>query len=185
MHNLRDSATAPIPSLSWSYTAGAYNAAPKAFGSLVLGGYDSTRFQPNDLIFPFGADISLDFQVAIQSINATNSKEGLLSAPIISYISTLVPDIWLPADVCTAFVRAFQLSYDNSTDIFYVNASQHALNLASNPVVDFQVGPETMGKSVTISMPYFNFYLSTTGGVRSSIMADGGFRFPIRPCGQG
>ena len=170
LQNLRDAKDTPIPRLSWSYTAGAYNLAPKVFGSLVLGGYDSTRFEQNDLIFPFGADISLDFQVAIQRITANNSNDALLNTPIVSYIDTLVPDIWLLVEICTAFLRAFQLSYDNTTDAYFVNSSQHALNLASNPVVSFQIGPETTGKSVTINM-------ATRNGEANSIIKDGGFRF--------
>lgn len=180
LQNLRNLNTTPIPSLSWSYTAGAYNLAPKVFGSLVLGGYDSTRFEQNNVVFPFGADISLDFQVAIQRITMDGSNDGLLSAPIISYISTLVPDIWLPFDACTAFQRAFGLSYNNNTEAFYVNSSQHALNLASKPVARFQVGPQTSGDSTVINMPYFNFYLADKDIEADPILKEGGFRFPIR-----
>ncbi|CAO2657587.1 Nn.00g037130.m01.CDS01 [Neocucurbitaria sp. VM-36] len=180
LQNLRDMNDTPIPSLSWSYTAGAYNLAPKVFGSLVLGGYDSTRFEPNNLTFPFGADISLDFQVAIQRITANNTNDGLLTTPIISYISTLVPDIWLPIEACNAFQRAFHLSYSLDTEVFYANSSQHALNLASNPVVSFGVGPEVSGASINISMPYWNFYLAAKDADGVSTIEEGGFRFPIR-----
>lgn len=179
MQNLRTIET-PIPSLSWSYTAGAYNLAPKVFGSLVLGGYDSTRFARNDVTFPFGADISLDFQVAIQRITANESNENLLSTPIIAYISTLIPDLWLPNSACEAFLRAFRLSYSNETQAFYVNSSQHEVNLASNPIASWQIGPETSGPSVAINMPYWNFYMAATAGDTNSIMQEGGFRFPIR-----
>lgn len=171
--------TSPIPSLSWSYTAGAYNLAPKIFGSLVLGGYDSTRFERNNLTFPFGSDVSLNFQVAIQRITANNSDNALLTNPIVSYISTLVADIWLPVEACTAFVRAFHLIYSNNMETFYVNSTMHALNLAKNPVVTFQVGPETTGQAITITMPYFNFYLGSQNDT-DPIIKEGGFRFPIR-----
>lgn len=180
LQNLRNANDTPIPSLSWSYTAGAYNLAPKVFGSLVLGGYDRTRFEPNELVFPFGADISLDFQVALQQITSNVTNNSLLSTPIISYISTLVPDIWLPLDVCAAFQRAFGLSYNNNTEAFYVNSSQHALNLASNPVVSFHVGPEINGNSTPIRMPYFNFYLADKDVGADQNSEEGGFRFPIR-----
>ncbi|KAJ4373945.1 hypothetical protein N0V83_002684 [Neocucurbitaria cava] len=180
LQNLREMNNTPIPSLSWSYTAGAYNLAPKVFGSLVLGGYDSTRFEPNNLTFAFGADISLDFQVAIQRITANNTNDGMLTTPVISYISTLVPDIWLPTEACNAFQSAFHLSYDLQTEAFYVNSSQHALNLASNPLVAFQVGPEVSGASVTINMPYWNFFLAAKDADGVSTIAEGAFRFPIR-----
>jgi hypothetical protein len=179
MQNLR-TMDVPIPSLSWSYTAGAYNLAPKVFGSLILGGYDSTRFEPNNIIFPFGADISLDFQVAIQRITVEKDNSNLLSTPIIAYISTLIPDIWLPTSVCEAFLSAFELTYSNETQAFYINRTQHEQNLAENPTVDWLVGPETKGSSVTIRMPYWNFYLAATEADTNAIITEGGFRFPIR-----
>ncbi|KAL6712545.1 hypothetical protein ACN47E_000422 [Coniothyrium glycines] len=179
LQNLRN-ATTPIPSLSWSYTAGAYNLAPKVFGSLVLGGYDKTRFVANDIIFPLGADISLDFQVAVQKITMQSPGNDLMETPIISYISTLVPDIWLPVDTCEAFSKAFGLTYDNITEAYYVDAPQHQKNLDEEPVVKFQIGPDTTAASVSINMPYWNFYMAATTRDTNSIMQEGGFRFPIR-----
>jgi hypothetical protein len=173
LQNLRKMPT-PIPSLSWSYTAGAYNLAPKVFGSLVLGGYDSARFEPNSLTFPFGADVSLDLQVAIQRIAVSGSNNALMSKPIISYISTLVPDIWLPSEACTDFLTAFSLSFNSTSNYFYVNNTMHKSNLANNPIVSFQVGPEASGSSTTIRLPYWNFYLATQNA------NSGTFRFPIR-----
>ena len=179
LHNLRNLAS-PIPSLSWSYTAGAYNLAPKVFGSLVLGGYDSTRFEPNNLTFPFGADVSLDLQVAIQRITVSNTNNALMSRPIISYISTLVPDIWLPLDACTEFSRAFHLSLNATSKDFYINDTAHQLNLANNPIVSFQVGPEASGSSIVIRLPYWNFYLAAQKNKLDPNTADGVFRFPLR-----
>jgi hypothetical protein len=40
-----------ISSMSWSYTAGAYYRLKGIFGSLIFGGYDASRFTPNDLVF--------------------------------------------------------------------------------------------------------------------------------------
>lgn len=179
LHNLRNMST-PIPSLSWSYTAGSYNLAPKVFGSLVLGGYDSTRFEPNNVSFPFGSDISLDFQVAIQRVTVNGTSGDLLSTPIVSYISTLIPDIYLPVGVCSEFAKAFGLSYDTDTLDYYVNSSMHDANLSRNPVVSFQVGPEVTGASATIRLPYWNFYLAVQNSSSTAGIARGVFRFPIK-----
>ncbi|KAH7078898.1 aspartic peptidase domain-containing protein, partial [Paraphoma chrysanthemicola] len=179
LQNLRNIST-PIPSLSWSYTAGAYNLAPKVFGSLVLGGYDSTRFEPNNVTFPFGADDSLDLQVAIQRISVNGTRTSLQSSPIISYMSTLIPDIWLPFDTCTEFSKAFGLTFNTTSKEFYVNSTMHQLNLERNPIVSMRVGPEATGDSVTIQLPYWNFYLATRPGTNASD-DEGTFRFPIRP----
>jgi hypothetical protein len=176
MQGLRNSST-PIPSLSWSYTAGAFNLAPKVFGSLVLGGYDSTRFQSNDITFPFGDDISLDFQVAIQSVTTNMTDTPLLSTGIISYVDSLVPDIWLPIKTCQLFEEAFGLVWDNTTELYLMNDTLHESLLEKNPTVSFKVGPQVSGASITIDMPYWNFYHTATSAYVGN---SSGLYFPLR-----
>lgn len=158
MQKLRNKTEDPIPSLTWSYTAGAYNQAPQVYGSLVLGGYDSTRFEPNSLTFPFGSDISFDFQIAIQIVSTSLTDDNLLDKGIIAYISTIVPDIWLPESVCDQFEKAFGLEWDDTTERYLMNTSLHQDLLKKDPVVNFVIGPEVSGAAVTINMPYWNFY---------------------------
>lgn len=162
MQVLRNKTDEPIPSLSWSYTAGAYNLAPPVFGSLVLGGYDTTRFEPNSVTFPFGRDISFDFQVAIQDITTSLTDNSLLDTGIIAYISTLVADIWLPESACEAFEKAFGLTWDEKTELYLLNSTLHQKLLKENPDVTFSIGPDVSGAAVTINMPYWNFYLTAT-----------------------
>jgi hypothetical protein len=176
MQGLRNSST-PIPSLSWSYTAGAFNLAPKVFGSLVLGGYDSTRFQSNNITFPFGDDISLDFQVAIQSVTTNMTDTPLLSTGIISYVDSLVPDIWLPIKTCQLFEEAFGLVWDNTTELYLMNDTLHESLLEKNPTVSFKVGPQVSGASITIDMPYWNFYHTATFAYVGN---SSGLYFPLR-----
>lgn len=161
MQHLKNIST-PIPSTSWSYTAGSHNLAPKVLGSLVLGGYDTTRFMSNDVTFPFGADISLDFQVAIQSVTTNITDKPLLSTGIISYIDTLVAEIWLPTRACELFEETFGLIWDNTTELYLMNDSLHESLLEKNPTVSFKIGPQVSGDSVTIDMPYFNWYQTAT-----------------------
>jgi hypothetical protein len=176
MQDLRNSST-PIPSLSWSYTAGAFNLAPKVFGSLILGGYDSTRFQSNDIIFPFGNDISLDFQVAIQSVTTNITDTPLLSTGIISYIDSLVPDIWLPIKTCQLFERAFGLIWNDTTELYLMNDTLHESLLEKNPIVSFKVGPQVSGASIIIDMPYWNFYQTATSAYVGN---SSGLYFPLK-----
>lgn len=178
LQNLRNSSS-PIPSLSWSYTAGAFNRAPKIFGSLVLGGYDSARFKPNNLTFPFGADVSSDLQVQILSITTNDGGRNLLSSTIVSYISTLIPDIWLPQSACDEFMRIFGLNYSNTTGSYLISEDSHKANLASNPVVTFSIGPTASGPSTTIEMPYWNFYLAIKPQPSGTPTDSGAFRFPL------
>ncbi|KAL9025929.1 MAG: hypothetical protein Q9196_005328, partial [Gyalolechia fulgens] len=49
-----------IPSLSWSYTAGAKYRQKGVYGSLTFGGYDAARFTPSNITFDLATDISRD-----------------------------------------------------------------------------------------------------------------------------
>ncbi|KAF2643193.1 acid protease [Massarina eburnea CBS 473.64] len=164
MQNLRNQSE-PIPSISWSYTAGSYNLSPKRFGSLVLGGYDKSRFEANSVSFPFGDDVSLIFQVAIQDITANSTDGSLLGSGIISYISTLVADIWLPISACEKFETAFGLTWDSTKELYLLDDETHQSLLSKNPQVSFKVGPQASGSSVTINMPYWNFYHTATSAL--------------------
>ena len=48
-----------IPSLSWAYTAGNQYRLNEVLGSLVLGGFDASRFVPNNLTILFNQQVSL------------------------------------------------------------------------------------------------------------------------------
>lgn len=150
------------PSTSWAYTAGAYYRQPTAFGSLTLGGYDTTRFIENDVTFPFGPDTSRDLIVPIQSITATTpASSHLLSDVIYAYIDSLVPHIWLPLEVCKAFERAFGLTYNETAELYLVNETLHDRLLSQNPNVTFTLGApgSTKNNTVDIVMHYGSFDL--------------------------
>ena len=80
-----------IPSLSYAYHAGAsYGkllshrpldvltpiAIPKVFGSLTLGGFDESRFEPNNITFPFDADDERPLILKLQGVTAKNTFNG-------------------------------------------------------------------------------------------------------------
>lgn len=166
-----------IPSLTWGYTAGMYNHDPKVFGSLTLGGYDASRFTPNNVNFSMGADISRDLLVGIQTI--TSGSTSLLSTPIFALIDSLVPHIWLPLSACQAFERAFGLTWNETAQLYTVNDTLHTSLTNSNPTVRFTVAPDaTGGSSVAIDMPYGSFDL--VSGPSLSNVASGTRFFPLR-----
>jgi hypothetical protein len=95
---------------------------PNMYGSLVFGGYDQTRFEPNNVTFPFDANDSRKPSLNIQSIvtqNAENTTVSMLpDGPVYSLIDFAEPQMWLPVSACDAFAKAFNLTYDNSTDLY-------------------------------------------------------------------
>ncbi len=150
------------PSTSWAYTAGAYYRQPTAFGSLTLGGYDTTRFVQNNVTFAFGPDSSRDLVVAIQSITSDAATSPLLSNVIYAYIDSLIPNIWLPVEACKAFEQAFGLTYNETAELYFVNDTLHDRLVSQNPNVTFKlVSSSSTGKNtVDIVMHYGSFDLT-------------------------
>ena len=136
----------------------------KAVGSLTLGGYDSSRFTPNDVVFNFASDISRDLVVGLQSIqfsdSQTQDKELLPSGGILTFIDSTIPHIWLPIDACKAFEDAFGITHDNQTDLYLVNDTLHDNLTKQDANVSFIVANQLQGGStVTITFPYAAFDL--------------------------
>lgn len=134
--------------------------------SLTLGGYDASRFTPNDVRFTLAPDNSRDLIVAVQLITmvtANGSTDTLLAEPTYAYIDSTVPHIWLPLQVCQAFESAFGISWDASTDLYLVNDALHDSLLSQNASVTFQLGDSLSGgKSTPITLPYASFDLSVS-----------------------
>ena len=161
LHILRNDSL--IPSTSWAYTAGAHYQEPEVFGSLVLGGYDTSRFVPNNLTIPFGADISRDLLIGVQAITSDTTSKALLPTGIYAFIDSLVPHIWLPLDACEAFELAFNLTWDNDTELYLLTNEEHENLLEKNANVTFRVGPSaTEGQFIEIVMPYGAFDLTAS-----------------------
>jgi hypothetical protein len=162
-----------IPSLSYSYTAGAAYRIPQQYGSLTLGGYDASRYIANNQTFPFYQDDSKVLSVGVQKITAINTLQGtrsLLSDTIFSVIDSTVPHIWLPEAACDSFVQAFGLTYDNNTDLYLVNDTIHESLRELNPIITFSVGNDgDPGKWVSIALPYGAFDLEASHPIYPSL----------------
>ncbi|KAF2024468.1 acid protease [Setomelanomma holmii] len=151
-----------IPSLSYSYTAGAYYKKPNAFGSLIYGGYDQSRFVPNDITFPFDANDSRKPSLNIQAIvtrDFSNTTVSLLpDGAAYSLIDFAEPQMWLPISACNAFATAFNLTYDNTTDLYLVDAATRARLLERNPTITFGLGTTANpAERVNVVLPYSAF----------------------------
>ena len=160
-----------IPSLSYGYTAGAFYRGKDSgfsFGSLVLGGYDKLKIQPNDVKFLFGGDISKDLTVGVQTITALqNSQEvSLLPTAANFFIDSTTSQIWLPQEACALFEKAFGLVYDNSSGLYLINDTHHDILVAQNSSITFTLTVDIRRSDaiVEITLPYAAFDLWVNWG---------------------
>lgn len=150
-----------IPSLSWGYTAGNQYRENKMLGSLTIGGYDTSRFAPNDVVFAFDTqDIqALTVQIASITYAAKSQNMSLLPTPISAFVDSTVPWIYLPVDACKKFEEAFGIVFDNSNQAYIVNNTLHDRLVTENATVIFALQNSTRGAQVDISLPYASFDL--------------------------
>ncbi|KAI0872868.1 aspartic peptidase domain-containing protein [Hypoxylon argillaceum] len=151
-----------IPSLSWSYTAGAKYRLKQVYGQLILSGYDTSRFTETSASFSMAGDVTRDLVVVLQSISYSGSTSAtLLSEPIDIFIDSTDPNLWLPEDVCDAFEKAFDLTIDDTSGLYLINETHHTTLLNSDAEVTFRLSDVTSGgEAVVIVLPYAAFDLT-------------------------
>ncbi|KAH0494794.1 hypothetical protein TgHK011_008383 [Trichoderma gracile] len=152
-----------IPSLSYSYNAGASYRLNKALGSLILGGYDTSAYQDTNSSYKFFSDQSRDLTIGVQSISTNASAEDtvLQSSLTSMFIDSSVAELWLPLDTCHAFEKAFGLKYNSTLEMYLVSDSLHKSLLDSNPSVTFIITTAiTGGSTFNITFPYASFDLT-------------------------
>lgn len=133
------------------------------FSSLTWGGYDQSRFVPNNITFPFDANDSRKPSLSLQWIttqNITGQTVSLLTdrAPYM-LVDFAESQIWLPVSACDKFAEAFNLTYDNTTDLYLVDSSTHAKLVQQNPSIKFRLGQSASDPAgqVDIVLPYSAF----------------------------
>jgi hypothetical protein len=169
-----------IPSLSYSYTAGAKYRLKEVLGSLVLGGYDASRSKSSGLSFSFASDLSRDLTVGLQglSTNVTGANTSLMNAGINIFIDSSIAELWLPLDVCKAFEAAFGLTFNSTAGLYLVNDTLHSQLVAQNPTVTFKIGDTATGGATTdIVLPYQSFDLKASFPV---VAGNSSRYFPLR-----
>ncbi|MAD83081.1 MAG: hypothetical protein CL912_08955 [Deltaproteobacteria bacterium] len=134
-------------------------------GSLTLGGYDSSRFTPNNLTFDFPTNDDADLTVRLEAIS-TSSSISLLPSPINTVLDSTVSHIWLPTSACTLFENAFGLTWNETAQLYFVSETQHTLLQAQNPSVTFTLRrPDTVASAterINITLPYGAFDLTAS-----------------------
>lgn len=156
-----------IPSLSWSYTAGNQYRPGPVYGSLILGGQDTSRFAPNNITFPFNdAKNDLpDLVVNIGTIFLTLAGQSTTlqsdNETIQASVDSTTPYIWLPSHVCQHFEDAFGIVWDSAVQGYLVNETLHRNLSSSDASVVFNLGNASTvpGQGFNISLPYSAFDL--------------------------
>ncbi|KAJ5306853.1 hypothetical protein N7508_005868 [Penicillium antarcticum] len=173
---LKDQGT--IPSLSWSYTAGAKYRLKQVYGQLIFSGYDTSRFTSNSVSFSMADDITRDLVVYLQSISYSGSTSAtLLSEPILIFIDSTDPNLWLPESVCDAFEEAFDLTLDDDSGLYLVNDTHNTQLLNSNAQVTFRLSDVSSGgDAVTITLPYDAFALTA----KAPLVDNSSYYFPLK-----
>lgn len=149
-----------VSSLTWGYTAGANYKSPKAFGSLVFGGYDASLIEMEKaLVVPFSegsAQTTARMRVFVSSISLKNSTTTVTEEVSISTIlDSGTSETWLPRQVCAIFEDRFQLQWNESAEMYLIdNALDTALRRTS---VSFTLGIDADSETITVELPYAAF----------------------------
>ena len=171
-----------IPSLSFGYTAGNQYRLKQVFGSLTLGGYDSSLFAPNPLSFGLAPDSTRNLMVGIQSISSVDQNgttSNLLPNGIMALVDSTVPQIWLPLEACQAFQKAFRLRFDEQSELYLVDDALHTELQNQNATITFTLGSAASGGQTTnITLPYNSFDLLVTPPTSS--VSNSTRYFPLR-----
>lgn len=153
-----------IPSLSWAYTNGAtYVLNGEVVGSLTLGGYDTIRFVPNNVSFPLRSNLPGQLVVALTSMTTDlhanlASDTVLMPDGIYATIDPLLTELWLPLAACQLFESAFNLTWNETAQLYIMDSkTSDALNDV-NPNVTISIAPTLTSETfVSIVFPYLAF----------------------------
>ncbi|KAM0796924.1 aspartic peptidase domain-containing protein, partial [Usnea florida] len=176
-----------IPSLSWAYTAGAPYHLKGVFGSLTFGGYDRSRFVPNNVSLSQATDPSRNLVVGLQSILSTatdhsttlvTQQQSLLPNPILTFIDSTLPYIYLPNVTCQNFEKTLGLEWNSTEELYLVNETLHQSLLSKNLTFTFTITDAISGgPTVQIELPYASFDLE----VKPPYIQDTTRYFPLQP----
>ncbi|KAL8886326.1 MAG: hypothetical protein Q9215_005956 [Flavoplaca cf. flavocitrina] len=131
-------------------------------GSLTIGGYDTSRLTPNDVLFSLSSQTARKLVVFVQGISVTNSNgpEQLLPQSFSALVDSTVPHLWLPTAACQAFEDAFGIQWDPITNLYLVSDDQHDAMVRQNAEVTIQLGNSLNGgDTISITLPYASFDL--------------------------
>lgn len=130
---------------------------------MTFGGFDGSKFTPNDIEFSMAMTETRELVVELESVVSTAPKgdqKPLLVKPIPMLLDSTVSHIWLPVDTCQKFESAFGLDYDPTSNFYYVDDKLHDQLTKQIANITFALRvPEADGAVVNITLPYASFDL--------------------------
>lgn len=119
---------------------------------------------PNNVSFPLSPDVSRDLLVVLQSIAAEfdgGTIIPLLHDPVVTFIDSTIPHIYLPREACQVFERTFGLAWNTTYETYFVDEDLHQKLIHANYKIRFRLAhPKDGTAAVDISLPYSSFDLA-------------------------
>jgi hypothetical protein len=134
-------------------------------GSLILGGYDTSRFNASTtLTVDMPSRQNNTLVVSLESIRLLGQSElswptETGSTPLPYRVDSILSQMWLPLEACLMFEQAFGLSWNETLQLYLVDDDTHTRLLQTNPSVSFTFSSNTRTGSQTFTLPYSAFDL--------------------------
>lgn len=130
-------------------------------GSLVLGGYDTSRRSNDTVTIPSATDLI----VGVQSITAElrGGSITVLNPGVLAALDTSVPELWLPHNVCDQIATVLNLTYHDDTGRYTLSDAAHHALQSLNGSFDFRLGADIhVEPAITVKVPYKAFDLQAS-----------------------
>ena len=112
------------------------------------------------------SEATRDLVVGLNSIHCTSTNESttqqrsLLPSPILTFIDSTLPYIYLPHEACEQYERTLGLYWNETNEMYWVNDTLHESLMSSNLTFTFSIGDTNAeGPTVQIVLPYASFDL--------------------------
>ena len=94
------------------------------------------------------------------SNDSITQQTSLLPTPVLAFIDSTLPYIYLPLEACKKFEQTLGLSWSETDAMYWVSDTLHKRLVASNINFTFTIGDSTAGgPTVQIVLPYASFDL--------------------------
>ncbi|CCX31453.1 Similar to hypothetical protein SNOG_05763 [Phaeosphaeria nodorum SN15]; acc. no. XP_001796160 [Pyronema omphalodes CBS 100304] len=127
--------------------------------SLVLGGYNAIRFQPNNVTFNLGTEQYKEIKAPLTSLTLSMTKESgikpinnILDKPINVSINSITSYIWLPKTACEKIEKAFNLTWNEAEQFYLLDDVTYQNLKKASPTFTFTLSNGT--GDVHINIPY-------------------------------